>query len=167
MASEAAAADAAQSEPVAGQPAAVQAVPQPSTVQSGAEAARGSRRVAVGIVISDKRQKTITVEVKHLVKHPRYGKYMYRSTLLHAHDEKNEAKKGDRVELVETRPISKQKRWRLVRVVERAAVLGQLEIKEVEEVAPRKAEHPAPPVEPQPAAAGSPSAAPAQETPQV
>jgi len=160
MASEAAAADAAKVEPVAERRAAVQA---------GAEAARGSRRVAVGIVVSDQRQKTITVEVKHLVKHARYGKYMYRSTFLHAHDEKNEAKKGDRVEVVETRPLSKQKRWRLVRVVERAAVLGQLEIKEVAEVAPRKAEQPEPQAAPQPAAEGegTPPAAPAPETPQA
>jgi len=108
--------------------------------QAAVESKRGTRNVAEGIVLSDVRNKTITVEVKHLVKHPRYGKYIYRSTNLHAHDEKNEAKKGDRVEVVETRPISKQKRWRLVRVIERAAVLGSLDIKEVE-VAPKKTEH--------------------------
>jgi len=121
--------------------------------RAGAEPARGSRRVETGIVLSDVRKKTITVEIKHQVKHRRYGKYIFRSTHLHAHDEKNEAKKGDRVEIVETRPISKQKRWRLVRVVERAAVLGHLEIKDVEEVAPRKAEQPAP--QPAPDAAGT------------
>ena len=93
---------------------------------------RGDRRVVEGIVLSDVRQKTITVEIKRLVKHARYGKYIVRSTHLHAHDDKNEAKKGDRVSLVETRPISKQKRWRLVKVVERAAVFGTLDIKEVE-----------------------------------
>jgi len=103
-----------------------------------ADNSRGARRVEVGIVLSDVRDKTITVEVKHLVKHARYGKYIFRSTHLHAHDEKNEAKKGDRVEVVETRPISKQKRWRLIKVVERAAVLGQLYIKEVEVNAPKK-----------------------------
>lgn len=100
---------------------------------------RGTRRVEEGIVLSDVRQKTITVEIKHLFKHPRYGKYITRSTNLHAHDEKNEAKKGDRVEIVETRPISKQKRWRLVKVIERAAVLGTLDIKEVD-VAAKKPE---------------------------
>lgn len=121
-----------------------------TTAASGAKTveadnSRGARRVEVGIVLSDVRQKTITVEVKHLVKHPRYGKYIFRSTHLHAHDEKNEAKKGDRVEVVETRPISKQKRWRLVKVVERAAVLGQLDIKDVEVNAPKKdAPKPAP-----------------------
>ena len=111
---------------------------------------RGDRRTEEGIVLSDVRQKTITVEIKHLVKHPRYGKYIFRSTHLHAHDEKNEAKKGDRVEVIETRPISKQKRWRLVRIVERAAVLGTLDIKEVEVNAPKKAPAPAAPAEAKP-----------------
>jgi small subunit ribosomal protein S17 len=100
---------------------------------------RGDRRVVEGIVLSDVRQKTITVEIKRLVKHARYGKYIFRSTNLHAHDEKNEAKKGDRVEIVETRPISKQKRWRLVRVIERAVVLGTLDIKEVDVTAKKQA----------------------------
>jgi small subunit ribosomal protein S17 len=106
---------------------------------AGKSAERGSRNVEEGIVLSDVRQKTITVEIRRLVKHPRYGKYIYRSTHLHAHDEKNEAKKGDRVEVVETRPISKQKRWRLVKVIERAAVLGTLDIKDVDVAAPKKA----------------------------
>jgi small subunit ribosomal protein S17 len=114
---------------------------------------RGDRSIEEGIVLSDVRQKTITVEIKRLVKHPRYGKYIFRSTHLHAHDEKNEAKKGDRVEVIETRPISKQKRWRLVRIVERAAVLGTLDIKEVVVNAPKKAPVPA-----------APAAAPATET---
>ena len=70
--------------------------------------AHGGRRTEEGIVISDVRQKTITVEVRRLVKHARYGKYLFRSTNLHAHDEKDEAKKGDRVEISETRPLSKQ-----------------------------------------------------------
>lgn len=104
-----------------------------------AESDRGTRRVEVGIVVSDVRNKTITVAVSHLIKHPRYGKYLNRSTNLHAHDEKNEAKKGDRVEIVETRPLSKQKRWRLVKIVERAVVLGALDIKEVDTKA-KKAE---------------------------
>ena len=89
-------------------------------------------RVERGLVLSDKREKTITVEVKRLVKHEKYGKYIRRSTKYHAHDEKNEAKKGDRVEIYETRPLSKQKRWRLLRIVERAADLGGIEVKEVE-----------------------------------
>ena len=93
--------------------------------------AQGGRRVEEGIVTSDVREKTIRVEIKRLVKHARYGKYIFRSTNLHAHDEKNEAKMGDRVEIVETRPISKQKRWKLVKIVERAAVLTAVDVKEV------------------------------------
>jgi len=85
--------------------------------------ATSGRRTEEGIVTSDVRQKTIRVEIKRLVKHPRYGKYIFRSTNLHAHDEKNEARKGDRVEIIETRPLSKQKRWRLVKIVERAALM--------------------------------------------
>jgi len=108
---------------------------------------RGTRRVETGIVISDVRNKTITVAVSHLIKHPRYGKYLNRSTNLHAHDEKNEAKKGDRVEIVETRPLSKQKRWRLVKIVERAVELGALDIKEVDTTAPKKAPPAAKPAE--------------------
>lgn len=115
---------------------------------AGAEEKHGGRRIEEGIVTSDVRQKTIKVEVKRLVKHARYGKYIFRSTNLHAHDEKNEAKKGDRVEIIETRPISKQKRWRLVKIVERAAVMGSLDIKEVEEVAPKKHVDAAPAVTP-------------------
>lgn len=107
------------------------------------ESGRGKRRVENGIVVSDVRNKTITVEIKHLVKHPRYGKYLNRSTLLHAHDEKDEARKGDRVEIVETRPISKQKRWRLIKIVEKAAVMGQLDIKEVDTGPAKKAPAPA------------------------
>src|ERR1700742_3667496 len=97
-----------------------------------ADGERGSRRIETGIVISDVRNKTITVAVSHLIKHPRYGKYLNRSTNLHAHDEKNEAKKGNRVEIIETRPLSKQKRWRLVKIVERAALMGAIEVKDVE-----------------------------------
>lgn len=91
--------------------------------QTAEAKARTARKAMVGIVISDKREKTIAVEVKRLVKHPRYGKYIYRSTICHAHDEKNEAKKGDRVEIMETRPLSKQKRWRLMEIVDRAEQL--------------------------------------------
>lgn len=99
---------------------------------SAAPPKSGPRRMQVGIVRSDKRDKTITVEVRRVVKHAKYGKYLNRSTNYHAHDERNEAKTGDRVEISETRPLSKQKRWRLVRVVDRAAELGALDLKEVE-----------------------------------
>ena len=82
--------------------------------------ARGERRVIVGTVTSDKMDKSITVEVARLVKHPLYEKFVKRRTRVHAHDEQNDARLGDTVEVVETRPLSKLKRFRLVRVVTRA-----------------------------------------------
>lgn len=82
--------------------------------------ARSPRRRIVGVVTSDKAQKTITVEIGRLVRHVAYGKYLRRRTSVHAHDEDRQAKVGDRVELMECRPISKTKTWRLVRVVNRA-----------------------------------------------
>jgi small subunit ribosomal protein S17 len=85
-------------------------------------AQRGNRRSETGIVIGDKGDKTITVELRRLVKHPKYGKYLQQTTRCYAHDEENQAKIGDRVEIVESRPISKLKRWRLLNVVERATV---------------------------------------------
>ncbi len=81
--------------------------------------ARGNRKRVVGLVVSDKCDKTITVSVDRLSKHPRYGKYIRRSTRFAAHDEKNEAREGDRVEIMETRRISKRKRWRLISIVEK------------------------------------------------
>lgn len=81
--------------------------------------ARGNRKTAVGIVTSDKMQKTIVVKTERLVRHPVFGKYVRKYTVYKAHDEKREAKVGDRVEIMETRPLSATKRWRLVRVVER------------------------------------------------
>ncbi|MBW3667090.1 MAG: 30S ribosomal protein S17 [Actinobacteria bacterium] len=83
-------------------------------------AARNNRKVRVGIVVSDARDKTVTVEVPVSTKHPRYDKVMRRASKLHVHDEANDARIGDTVRIMETRPISKQKRWRLVEVVERA-----------------------------------------------
>src|SRR5713226_10368346 len=83
---------------------------------------RGKRRVEVGVVTSDKMQKTRRVEIPRLVKHPRYGKYIRRRTICHVHDEQNESRVGDTVEIMETRPLSKTKNWRLVRVVAKAPV---------------------------------------------
>jgi len=83
-------------------------------------AERNLRKSRVGIVTSDKMDKTITVSVVEHVKHPLYGKIMKRTYKLKAHDENNEAKIGDKVQVMETRPISKDKRWRLVEVVEKA-----------------------------------------------
>ena len=80
---------------------------------------RKSRKVTDGVVISDKMSKTRRVEIPRLVKHPRYNKYIKRRTVCYVHDENNESRKGDRVESMETRPMSKLKRWRLVRVVSR------------------------------------------------
>lgn len=81
---------------------------------------RGLRKVRVGKVVSDKMQKTIVVAVETKVRHPLYGKTMNRTTKFKAHDENNDAKIGDIVQIMETRPLSKDKRWRLVEVVERA-----------------------------------------------
>ena len=81
---------------------------------------RGKRRVEVGVVTSDKMSKTRRVEIPRLVKHPRYGKYIRRRTICHVHDEKNESHAGDTVEIMETRPLSKTKHWRLVRIVTKA-----------------------------------------------
>ena len=83
-------------------------------------AERNLRKNRVGIVTSDKMDKTITVSVVEHVKHPLYGKIMKRTYKLKAHDENNETKAGDKVEVMETRPISKDKRWRLVEVIEKA-----------------------------------------------
>ncbi len=82
------------------------------------EAELGTRRERRGVVTSDKMEQTITVRVDVLKAHPKYKKIMRRSMTLHAHDEKNEAKIGDTVRVVETRPLSKTKRWRLVEIVE-------------------------------------------------
>ena len=81
---------------------------------------RGRRRVVTGVVTSDKMNKTRRVEIPRLVKHARYGKYIRRRTVCHVHDEQNESHAGDTVEIMETRPLSKTKHWRLVRVVTKA-----------------------------------------------
>ncbi|MCB5162090.1 30S ribosomal protein S17 [Marinomonas algarum] len=80
-------------------------------------------RMATGKVVSDKMDKTITVLVERTEKHPLYGKFVRRSTKLHAHDENNECQIGDTVKVVETRPYSKSKTWNLVQVVEKAAAV--------------------------------------------
>ena len=78
------------------------------------------RRVLTGRVVSDKTDKTRKVVVSFLAKHPKYGKYLRKRTVLHVHDESNESKLGDRVEVAPCRPYSKTKTWRLLRVVEAA-----------------------------------------------
>jgi len=84
--------------------------------------ARGRKRVLEAVVISGKQNKTVKVQVEFMVKHPRYNKYLRKRTQMHVHDEKSEAKVGDKVEIVECRPISKTKNWRLIRVIEQAKV---------------------------------------------
>jgi small subunit ribosomal protein S17 len=81
---------------------------------------RKLRKTKTGVVFSDKMEKTITVAVERKVKHPIYGKFVKKTTKFHAHDEKNEAKPGDVVRIMETRPMSKTKRWRLVDIIEKA-----------------------------------------------
>jgi small subunit ribosomal protein S17 len=82
--------------------------------------ARSMRKTRVGLVVSDKMQKTVVVAIERRVPHPVYGKMMSRTTKLKAHDEENSAKQGDTVRIMETRPLSKDKRWRVVEIVERA-----------------------------------------------
>lgn len=80
---------------------------------------RNLRKTKIGVVSSNKMDKTITVNVERKVKHPLYGKFVKKSTRFHAHDEKNECSIGDTVKIMETRPMSKTKRWRLVEVIEK------------------------------------------------
>lgn len=84
------------------------------------EKTRGLPNTVVGIVVSDKMDKTITVEVSRMVKHKRYGKYIRRSSKFMAHDEANSAKAGDKVLITETRKLSKNKNWKLSKIVEEA-----------------------------------------------
>ena len=81
---------------------------------------RNDRKERIGVVESAKMDKSITVSVRRQMKHPMYGKYLERSSTFMAHDEKDEAREGDTVRVMETRPISKNKRWRLVEIIERA-----------------------------------------------
>jgi small subunit ribosomal protein S17 len=82
--------------------------------------ARGERKVRTGVVVSDAMEKTVVVRISSQVQHPMYGKYVRRTSRLNAHDEAGDAHVGDTVRIVETRPLSKTKRWRVVEVVEKA-----------------------------------------------
>jgi small subunit ribosomal protein S17 len=84
---------------------------------------RGKRRLETGVVTCDKMSKTRRVEIPRLVKHRRYGKYIRRRTICHVHDENNESRLGDTVEIMETRKLSKTKCWRLIRIVTKAPEL--------------------------------------------
>ena len=81
---------------------------------------RNMRKTRTGIVVSNKMDKTVVVAIKDNVRHPLYGKIIKRTSKIHAHDEKNECGIGDRVSVMETRPLSKTKRWRVVEVIEKA-----------------------------------------------
>ena len=81
---------------------------------------RDVRKIRVGKVVSDKMDKTIVVAIEDNVRHPKYGKIIKRTVKIHAHDEKNECGVGDKVAVMETRPLSKNKRWRFVEIIEKA-----------------------------------------------
>jgi small subunit ribosomal protein S17 len=88
--------------------------------QNGAALDRTARKLRVGLVVSDKMEKTVVVRIDRRMPHPQYGKMVTRTRRLKAHDEENSAKVGDTVRIMETRPLSKDKRWRVVEIVERA-----------------------------------------------
>lgn len=89
-------------------------------VKEGQELVRNFRKERIGIVVSNKMQKSIVVEVNRKMKHPKYGKFIQRTKKFIAHDENNECNIGDTVRIMETRPLSKRKNWRLVEIVEKA-----------------------------------------------
>src|SRR5262245_47605100 len=102
----------------------------PATADSQVESKTGTK---IGVVDTDKRDKTRKVVVAYLAKHPKYGKYTRQRTVLHVHDEQNESRSGDVVEVAPCRPISKTKSWKLVRIVEKRAELAAA-LKSVKEV---------------------------------
>ena len=102
------------------QTAAPEAAPAEEAMAAEAAAERTTRKERIGLVVSSKMDKTISVSIQRQVKHPVYGKIIKKSTKLMAHDETNDAGEGDTVRIMETRPLSKNKRWRLVEIIERA-----------------------------------------------
>ena len=91
-----------------------------TTNDQPATPARNARKVRLGVVVSDKMEKTVVVRIERRFAHPQYGKMVKRSMKVKAHDEANDAKTGDTVRIMETRPLSKDKRWRVVEIVDRA-----------------------------------------------
>jgi small subunit ribosomal protein S17 len=91
-----------------------------TTGTPAADSERGTRKTRIGVVVSDKMQKTVVVAIERRFPHPVYGKMVTRTKRVKAHDEENSAKAGDTVRIMETRPLSKDKRWRVVEIVERA-----------------------------------------------
>jgi small subunit ribosomal protein S17 len=106
---------------------------------------RNPARTVIGIVVSDKMEKTITVQEDRLAPHPKYGKYLKRGTTYKAHDEKEVAKEGDTVEIVQSRPLSKTKRWRLVRIVRAGGIRAVTGEEDREAAAPPPKKPPPPP----------------------
>jgi small subunit ribosomal protein S17 len=90
------------------------------TLENSQTVSRRARKTRVGLVVSDKMEKTVVVSIERRVQHPVYGKMVRRTKRFKAHDEQNEAKTGDTVRIMETRPMSKDKRWRVVEIVDRA-----------------------------------------------
>ncbi|MDX1580922.1 MAG: 30S ribosomal protein S17 [Alphaproteobacteria bacterium] len=87
------------------------------------EAQRGNRKTRIGVVVSDKMQKTVVVRVDQMIKHPVYQKYIRRKVTCKAHDEQNACQVGDKVVIVETRPLSKDKRWRVREILEKTTIV--------------------------------------------
>ena len=103
-------------------------MPEETTIQQPAQESRGKRKERVGEVLSNKMAKTIVVRVERRFPHPQFKKVVTRYKKFYAHDEKSEAKPGDRVRIEETRPISKTKRWRLVQVIERGEEIAPVAV---------------------------------------
>lgn len=113
------------------------------------------KRVVAGIVTSDKMSKTRRVEINRVVQHPKYKKFIRRKTVCHVHDENNESGAGDRVEIIESQPLSKLKRWKLVRVLEKSTEVDVAALRAARKAADAEAEAEA-------IKAGSPEAQPAE-----
>jgi small subunit ribosomal protein S17 len=112
--------DATATEPQAPASAEVEGAPSAEVEGVSPVRARGERKLRTGIVVSEKMDKTVLVRIRQVVRHSAYGKTVRRSSKLAAHDEANDAHVGDKVRVMETRPLSKTKRWRVVEIVERA-----------------------------------------------
>ncbi|MCM8900378.1 30S ribosomal protein S17 [Caldicoprobacter algeriensis] len=95
-----------------------------------AQETRGKRKIRIGVVVSDKMDKTVVVAVERKVRHDLYGKVIKRTKKFKAHDENNECRVGDKVMIMETRPLSKEKRWRVVQILERAQMAEPLPLEE-------------------------------------
>ena len=113
------------------------------SVTAPAQSARGQRKVKVGLVISNRMMKTIVVRVSRLVRHPKYNRIIKQTSSFKAHDETNSAAIGDWVKITETRPLSKDKRWRLVEILRRASTAPPVPGSEPEPAALREKSRPA------------------------